>query len=173
MFAKNYWQLVNDDRSKYSVGDEVEILYNPRKPWRFTYKNSWGNWIGAAFVTGMLGIVFVMTCWSWMRSPLIGSATGARTLPNSTFRPIPNAERNSTVSCTNSLKSNCFGSKGALLITSRSFRMTSLARRLSRTISSTISFSSTMSGFGDFRIACAVSTVALRLIAAGADDTPP
>ena len=35
-----YWQRAGSffggPSSKYSVGDEVEILYDPRKPWRFT-----------------------------------------------------------------------------------------------------------------------------------------
>ena len=27
-----------------TVGDEVEIIYNPRKPWRFTFKRNSGWW---------------------------------------------------------------------------------------------------------------------------------
>ena len=60
VFAKNYWQRIGSffggPGPRYSVGHEVEILYNSCKPWRFTYKNSWGNWIGAAIVTGVFGI---------------------------------------------------------------------------------------------------------------------
>ena len=63
-----------------------------------------------------------------MRSPMIGSATGASKLRNSTFRPAASAEINSTVSCATSLRFNLFGSKGAFLITLRNLRMTSLAR---------------------------------------------
>jgi Protein of unknown function (DUF3592) len=52
--AKNYWQSPGD-KPAYKVGDEVEILYNPRKPWRFTYK-AWRNWIVTAIITGVLGL---------------------------------------------------------------------------------------------------------------------
>src|SRR5215467_13277556 len=51
VFAKNYWQTVGA-KAVYKVGDEVELLYHPRKPWRFTYKDTWGNWIFPALGTG-------------------------------------------------------------------------------------------------------------------------
>ena len=60
---------------------------------------------------------------------------------------------------TTSLKSRFFSSKGAFFSRLRILRMTSLARRSSRKISSTISLSSAISGLGDFRIASAVSAL--------------
>jgi hypothetical protein len=39
----SYWQLFTS-KSKYKVGDEVEILYNLRNPSRFIL-NSWDSWI--------------------------------------------------------------------------------------------------------------------------------
>jgi Protein of unknown function (DUF3592) len=39
----SYWQPFNA-KSKYAVGDEVEILYSPRNPSRFVL-DSWSNWI--------------------------------------------------------------------------------------------------------------------------------
>src|ERR1700733_3615175 len=38
-FERNYWQAPGA-KPKYKTGDEFEILYNPRKPWRFVYKES-------------------------------------------------------------------------------------------------------------------------------------
>src|SRR5262249_18312075 len=58
VFAKNYWQVIGA-KSAYKVGDEVELLYHPRKPWRFTYKDNWTNWIFPALGTGMLGIYVI------------------------------------------------------------------------------------------------------------------
>lgn len=58
VFAKNYWQPVGG-KPAYKVGDEVELLYHPRKPWRFTYKDRWGNWIFPALGTGMLGMYLI------------------------------------------------------------------------------------------------------------------
>jgi len=43
-----YWQLLNA-RSKYSVGDEVKILYNPRKPSRVML-DSWTTHIVVTIV---------------------------------------------------------------------------------------------------------------------------
>jgi hypothetical protein len=40
----SYWQRFNA-KSKYAVGDQVEILYNPRNPSRFVL-DSWDAWIG-------------------------------------------------------------------------------------------------------------------------------
>jgi Protein of unknown function (DUF3592) len=57
-FAKNYWQVVGA-KSAYKVGDEVELLYHPRKPWRFTYKDNWVNWIFPALGTGMVGLYVI------------------------------------------------------------------------------------------------------------------
>src|SRR5258706_10427457 len=37
--------------SKYQVGDQFDILYNPRKPWRCTL-DAWSYWIWAAMLTG-------------------------------------------------------------------------------------------------------------------------
>src|SRR5215470_6921675 len=49
--SKSYWQrpggFFGGPDSKYSIGDEVEIFYNPRKPWRFTLKG-WSHWIAGA-----------------------------------------------------------------------------------------------------------------------------
>ena len=58
VFAKNYWQVVGD-RAAYQVGDPVDVLYHPRKPWRFTYKDRRGSWIGAALLTSMLGLYVI------------------------------------------------------------------------------------------------------------------
>jgi len=58
-FPKSYLQrsagFFGGPDSKYRVGDQVEILYNPRKPWRCTI-DGWGHWIFAAMVTGAFGI---------------------------------------------------------------------------------------------------------------------
>jgi len=39
----SYWQSFNA-KSKYAVGDEVDILYSPRDPSRFVL-DSWNSWI--------------------------------------------------------------------------------------------------------------------------------
>lgn len=45
----SYWQPLNS-KPKYSVGDEVEILYSPRNPSRFV-RNSWDSWITYIVIT--------------------------------------------------------------------------------------------------------------------------
>ena len=45
----SYWQRFNA-KSKYAVGDQVEILYNPRNPSRFVL-DSWDSWIGYIVIT--------------------------------------------------------------------------------------------------------------------------
>jgi|SRR5215467_395878 len=45
--------------SKYRVGDEFDILYNPRKPRRWA-SNAWSRWTWAATLTAALGIIFVL-----------------------------------------------------------------------------------------------------------------
>lgn len=49
----SYWQRINA-RSKYAVGDEVDILYSPRNPSRFVI-DSWDSWISYIIVTILLG----------------------------------------------------------------------------------------------------------------------
>jgi hypothetical protein len=53
--AKNYWQYPGA-KPAYKVGDQVELLCHPRKPWRFTYKDKWLGWIIAAAVTWQVGL---------------------------------------------------------------------------------------------------------------------
>lgn len=48
----SYWQRFNA-RSKYSVGDEIAILYDPRDPARFILD----GWIEHFFYTVFLGLV--------------------------------------------------------------------------------------------------------------------
>jgi hypothetical protein len=45
----SYWQRINA-KSKYSVGDEVGILYSPRNPSRFML-DSWDSWINYIVIT--------------------------------------------------------------------------------------------------------------------------
>jgi Protein of unknown function (DUF3592) len=48
----SYWQRFNA-KSKYAVGDEVEILYNPRKPSRFILD----SWINSIFFTIFISVL--------------------------------------------------------------------------------------------------------------------
>lgn len=50
----SYWQRFNA-RPKYSAGDEIGILYDPRNPSRFILD----SWIEHFFLTGFLGLVIV------------------------------------------------------------------------------------------------------------------
>ena len=58
-----------------------------------------------------------------------------------------------------SLRSRFFSSKGAFFSRLRILRMTSVARWSSLRMSAKISFTSPMSGFGAFKISCAVSVL--------------
>jgi hypothetical protein len=49
----SYWQSFNA-RSKYAVGDEVDILYSPRSPSRFIL-DSWDSWISYIIMSILLG----------------------------------------------------------------------------------------------------------------------
>ncbi len=49
----SYWQSFNA-RSKYAVGDEVDILYSPRNPSRFIL-DSWDSWLSYIILTILLG----------------------------------------------------------------------------------------------------------------------
>ena len=49
----SYWQSFNA-RSKYAVGDEVDILYSPRNPSRFIL-DSWDSWFSYILITILLG----------------------------------------------------------------------------------------------------------------------
>ena len=49
----SYWQSFNA-RSKYAVGDEVDILYSPRNPSRFIL-DSWDSWFSYIIITILLG----------------------------------------------------------------------------------------------------------------------
>jgi Protein of unknown function (DUF3592) len=49
----SYWQRFNA-KSKYAVGDRVEILYNPRKPSSFVL-DSWDSWMNYIAVTIFIG----------------------------------------------------------------------------------------------------------------------
>jgi hypothetical protein len=51
----SYWQSFNA-KSKYAVGDEVEILYSPRNPSRFVL-DDWSSWLTYLVLTIMLGSV--------------------------------------------------------------------------------------------------------------------
>jgi hypothetical protein len=50
----SYWQSFNA-RSKYAVGDEVDILYSPRNPSRFIL-DSWDSWISYIIITIFIAI---------------------------------------------------------------------------------------------------------------------
>ena len=58
-FSKSYLQpsagFFGGPDAKYRVGDQVDILYNPRKPWRCTF-DGWLHWIFVATITGAFGI---------------------------------------------------------------------------------------------------------------------
>ena len=49
----SYWQRINA-KSKYAVGDQVEILYSSRNPSRFIL-DSWDSWIAHIIITILLG----------------------------------------------------------------------------------------------------------------------
>jgi hypothetical protein len=51
----SYWQSFNA-KSKYTVGDQVKILYSPRNPSRFVL-DSWNSWLTYLVLTIMLGSV--------------------------------------------------------------------------------------------------------------------
>jgi hypothetical protein len=48
----SYWQRINA-KSTYTVGDEVDILYDPRDPSRSTL-DSWRTYISLTFFLGIL-----------------------------------------------------------------------------------------------------------------------
>jgi hypothetical protein len=49
----SYWQRLNA-KSKYAIGDQVEILYSSRNPSRFVL-DSWDCWISHIIITILLG----------------------------------------------------------------------------------------------------------------------
>jgi uncharacterized protein DUF3592 len=49
----SYWQRFNA-KSKYAVGDQVEILYKPQNPSRFVL-DSWDSWINYIVITIFIG----------------------------------------------------------------------------------------------------------------------
>jgi uncharacterized protein DUF3592 len=53
----SYWQSLNA-KSKYTVGDQVKILYSPRNPSRFVL-DSRSSWLTYLVLTIMLGSVIV------------------------------------------------------------------------------------------------------------------
>jgi hypothetical protein len=53
----SYWQSFNA-KSKYAVGDEVDILYSPRDPSRFVL-DSWNSWITYLVLTIIISSVMV------------------------------------------------------------------------------------------------------------------
>jgi len=53
----SYWQLFNA-KSKYAVGDQLEILYSPRNPSRFVL-DSWNSWITYLVLTIIISSVIV------------------------------------------------------------------------------------------------------------------
>jgi hypothetical protein len=53
----SYWQSFNA-KSKYTVGDQVKILYSPRNPSRFVL-DSWSSWATYLVLTILLGSVIV------------------------------------------------------------------------------------------------------------------
>ena len=61
----SYWQSFNA-KSKYAVGDEVDILYSPRDPSRFVL-DSWTSWITYLVLTIIISSVMVSAVTS--RSP--------------------------------------------------------------------------------------------------------
>ena len=53
----SYWQPFNA-KSKYAVGDQLEILYSPRNPSRFVL-DSWNSWITYLVLTILISSVIV------------------------------------------------------------------------------------------------------------------
>ena len=53
----SYWQPLNA-KSKYAVGDQLDILYSPRNPSRFVL-DSWNNWITYLVLTIIISSVIV------------------------------------------------------------------------------------------------------------------
>ena len=53
----SYWQPFNA-KSKYAVGDQLEILYSPRNPSRFVL-DSWNSWITYLVLTIIISSVIV------------------------------------------------------------------------------------------------------------------
>src|SRR5712671_5332737 len=51
----HFWPLL-----EYRVGDQFDVLYNPRKPWRCTY-DGWSHWIFVATFPGALGILVALS----------------------------------------------------------------------------------------------------------------
>lgn len=49
----SYWQRFSA-KSKYKVGDEVEILYSPRNPSRFEL-DAWDSWVEHILITVLFG----------------------------------------------------------------------------------------------------------------------
>jgi Protein of unknown function (DUF3592) len=49
-------------KSRYSVGDEVEIFYNPKKPWRFTLKGKggWWDWVDRLMLSILVFICIIV-----------------------------------------------------------------------------------------------------------------
>ena len=58
----SYWQSFNA-KSKYTVGDQVKILYSPRNPSRFVL-DSWSSWLTYLVLTITLGSVIFTTATS-------------------------------------------------------------------------------------------------------------
>jgi Protein of unknown function (DUF3592) len=51
----SYWQRISTNaKSKYAVGDQVEILYSSRNPSRFIL-DSWDSWIPFIIITILVG----------------------------------------------------------------------------------------------------------------------
>jgi Protein of unknown function (DUF3592) len=51
----SYWQRISiNAKSKYAVGDQVEILYSSRDPSRFILDN-WDSWIPFIIITILVG----------------------------------------------------------------------------------------------------------------------
>ncbi len=63
----SYWQSFNA-RSKYAVGDQVEILYNPRNPSRFLL-HTWDSWITYIVLTILFGSAILSMIASRSPSP--------------------------------------------------------------------------------------------------------
>jgi len=53
----SYWQSFNA-KSKYTVGDQVKILYSPRNPSRFVL-DSWSSWLTYLVLTIIISSVIV------------------------------------------------------------------------------------------------------------------
>jgi hypothetical protein len=49
----SYWQSFNA-KSKYAVGDQIDILYNPRDPAR-SILHSWDSWISYIIISILIG----------------------------------------------------------------------------------------------------------------------